>query len=90
MYAQYYVIWIAIINFPHLWRIFVAPNILMLQVIIPRTKWIRGMAQALESLLPKCKALSSNPCTMKRNKKKIVAIKPVSESKLQQFGAFFF
>jgi hypothetical protein len=37
---------------------------------ITRAKWTGGLAQAVEHLLCKCKALSSNPVPSKKKKKK--------------------
>jgi hypothetical protein len=36
--------------------------------------WARGMAQAIERLLCKCKALSSNPNTAKHKKKQNILV----------------
>jgi hypothetical protein len=38
---------------------------------ITRAKWTGGVTQAVECLLYKCKALSSNPCPIKKKKKKM-------------------
>jgi hypothetical protein len=50
---------------------------------ITRAKWTGGMAQAIEHLLCKCEALSSNPSLTK--KKKILVPHPAKKERTNHF-----
>jgi hypothetical protein len=50
---------------------------------ITRAKWTRNVDQVVESLLCKCKALSSNPSATKEKEKKdkVTGVKPRTEGR---------
>jgi hypothetical protein len=60
-----------------IWRLQFQASLGIRETPSPKQSWTGSMAQAVERLICKCEALSSNPNPTKRGKKKRIVFKPV-------------